>query len=236
MTSSQEQDRARRIQAMFGRIAGRYDLMNRLMTFGQDMRWRRFVVDKAALRADGHLLDLATGTGDIAMTASQRCPNATVIGADFALPMMQVGRQRPAGSSIAWCQADALNLPFPDASFDAVVSGYLLRNLVDLRQGLAEQLRVLRPGGMLVALDTTPPPRNLFRPFIEIHLRFIIPMLGRLIANAPDAYAYLPNSTEAFLRPDDLAAVMRAVGLVDVRYRTFMLGTMAVHWGSKPQA
>jgi len=236
MTSFQEQERARDIQSMFGRIAGRYDLMNRLMTFGQDMRWRRFVVDKAALSAESRLLDLAVGTGDIALTALQHYPQATAVGADFALPMMQVGRQRPMGDGILWCQGDALALPFPDASFDAVVSGYLLRNLVDLRQGLAEQLRVLRPGGMFVALDTTPPPRNLFRPFIEIHLRFIIPTLGRLIANAPDAYAYLPNSTEAFLPPDDLAAVMRETGLTGIQYQTFMFNTMAVHWGAKPEA
>jgi demethylmenaquinone methyltransferase/2-methoxy-6-polyprenyl-1,4-benzoquinol methylase len=236
MTSPQDQERARDIQSMFGRIAGRYDVMNRLMTFGQDMRWRRFVVDKAALRPDSRLLDLAVGTGDIAMTALHRFPEATVVGADFALPMMQVGRHRPSGASILWCQGDALALPFPDGAFDAIVSGYLLRNVVDLRQGLAEQVRVLRPGGTLVALDTTPPPRNLFRPFIEIHLRFVIPTLGRLIANAPDAYAYLPNSTEAFLRPDDLVSVMDAAGLVNVQYRTFMLGTMAVHWGSKPPA
>ena len=234
MTPLDKQERAQAIQSMFGRIAGRYDVMNRLMTFGQDMHWRRFVVDKAALTPTGRLLDLAVGTGDIAMMAHHQHPQAAVVGADFALPMMQVGQHRPLGESILWCQGDALALPFPDATFDAVVSGYLLRNLVDLRQGLAEQLRVLRPGGRLVALDTTPPPPNIFRPFIEIHLRFIIPLLGRLIANAPDAYAYLPNSTEAFLPPADLADVMRVAGLADVHYQTFMLSTMAVHWGTKP--
>lgn len=226
--------RARYVQAMFGRIAGRYDLMNRLMTFGQDMKWRRFVVEKAQLAPGARLLDLASGTGDIAFVGLERVPGLRVVGADFALPMMQVGRERPYGDQMMWCQTDALALPHPAGTFDAVVSGYLLRNVIDLKGCLAEQLRIVRPGGMVVALDTTPPPDTILRPFIELHLRFVIPTLGRLITSAPDAYEYLPSSTAAFKTPPELEAIMQEVGFGNTGWRTFMFGTMAVHWGQKP--
>ncbi len=230
----QGKERADYVQSMFGQIAHRYDLMNRLMTFGQDRHWRRFAVQKAALPSGGRLLDLATGTGDVAFAALERDPALMVVGADFALPMMLIGRKRPAGERVRWCQGDALHLPYPADAFDAVISGYLLRNVIDLRRALIEQQRVVRPGGTIVALDTTPPPRSPLRPLIEIHLRYVIPLLGRLVAGAPDAYRYLPDSTQAFKSADELAALMREVGLVDVGFRKFMFGTMAVHWGRKP--
>jgi demethylmenaquinone methyltransferase/2-methoxy-6-polyprenyl-1,4-benzoquinol methylase len=234
MAHLQGAERAHYVQDMFGRIAVRYDVMNRLITFGQDMKWRRFVVDRAGVPPDGRLLDLAVGTGDIAFVARKKQPSATVIGADFALPMMRVGRARPQGSDVLWCQGDALLLPFPDGTFDAVVSGYLLRNVIDLRQALAEQFRVIRPGGMFVALDTTPPARNMLRPLIEVHLRYVIPFLGRLVAGAPDAYEYLPSSTQAFKTPDELARLVEEAGFVSVEYQVFMFSTMAIHWGQKP--
>lgn len=226
--------RSQYVQTMFGRIAQRYDLMNRLMTFGQDMKWRRFVIKKAGLASGAYLLDLATGTGDIAVVGLEQIPDLRVVGADFAFPMMQVGRKRRGGKNMTWCQADALALPHPPSVFDAVVSGYLLRNVIDLKACLAEQMRVVRPGGMVVALDTSPPPDTLLRPAIEFHLRFVIPTLGRLITSAPDAYEYLPSSTAAFKSPDELAAIMREVGFRNVGWQTFMFGTMAVYWGEKP--
>jgi len=220
---------------MFGRIAGRYNLMNRVMTFGQDMRWRKFVVQQAQLPPDGTLLDLATGTGDIAFEAKQVVPDAQVIGADFSLPMMYVGQQERRGNTIDWSAADALNLPFPDQYFDAVVSGYLVRNVIDIPRTLAEQHRVLKDGGRIVILDTSPPPDNLLKPFILLHLNYVIPIMGRLIGGqaAVDAYTYLPESTQSFKTPDELAQLMRDAGYQDVSYKTFMFGTMAVHWGTK---
>lgn len=163
------------VQKMFGRVARRYDIMNRLMTGWQDLRWRKFVVKKAQLPANGILLDLATGTGDIAFETLKVTPSATVIGADFALPMMYVGQNRKRGDAVRWSGADALRLPFPDKSFDAVTSGYLLRNVPDIPQTLREQFRVLKTGGKIVVLDSSPPPKNLLRPFIMIHLRYTIP-------------------------------------------------------------
>ncbi len=235
MAHLQGKERAAYVQDMFGRIAGRYNLMNRLMTGGQDMKWRRFVVQQAHLQAGDHLLDLATGTGDIAFEALKSVPDVRVVGADFSVPMMRVGQALPMGQRVGWAGADALNLPFSDGTFQAVTSGYLARNVIDIPRMFAEQLRVLKPGGRIVVLDSSPPPANLLRPFIEIHLRYIIPLLGKLVAgkNGADAYQYLPSSTQAFKTPEELAALMRAAGMRNVQYRTFMFGTMAVHWGEK---
>ncbi|MEZ4670502.1 MAG: ubiquinone/menaquinone biosynthesis methyltransferase [Anaerolineae bacterium] len=228
-------ERAAYVQDMFGRIAGRYNLMNRLMTGGQDMKWRRFVVQQARLKTGDKLLDLATGTGDIAFESLKAVPGIQAVGGDFALPMMRVGQKLPLGNQVGWAGADALNLPFPDATFDAVTSGYLARNVVDIPRMFAEQLRVLKAGGRIVVLDSSPPKDNLLKPFIEIHLRYVIPLLGRLVAgkNGADAYQYLPSSTQAFKTPEELAGLMRQAGVRDVQYRTFMFGTMAVHWGEK---
>jgi demethylmenaquinone methyltransferase/2-methoxy-6-polyprenyl-1,4-benzoquinol methylase len=228
-------ERAAYVQDMFGRIAGRYNLINRLMTGGQDLKWRRFVVQQAQLKPGDKLLDLATGTGDIAFEALKAVPNIQAVGGDFSLPMMQVGQQLPLGKQVGWTGADALNLPFPNGIFNAVTSGYLARNVIDIPRMFAEQLRVLKPGGRIVVLDSSPPKDNLLKPFIEIHLRYIIPLLGRIVAgkNGAYAYQYLPSSTQAFKSPDELAALMKQAGIRNVQYRTFMFGTMAVHWGEK---
>jgi demethylmenaquinone methyltransferase / 2-methoxy-6-polyprenyl-1,4-benzoquinol methylase len=233
MAHLEGKERAAYVQQMFGRIASRYNLMNRLMTFGQDMRWRRFVVQQAKLPAGGKLLDLATGTGDIAFEAVKAVTDLRAVGADFALPMMMVGKQYPIGKRVLWSAADALNLPFLDNTFDAVTSGYLIRNVIDIPRTFAEQMRVLKPGGRVVVLDTCPPPKNLFRPFILVQLKYVIPLLGRLISPDGSAYQYLPESAQAFKTPNELATLMRQAGFKNVVYKTFMFGTMAVHWGEK---
>lgn len=234
MAHLQGKARADYVQRMFDRIASRYNLMNRLMTAVQDVGWRRFVVRQAGLRAGDRLLDLATGTGDIAFEALKAVPGLHAVGGDFSLGMMFVGQRLALGGSVDWCGADALNLPFPDATFDAVTAGYLIRNVIDIPRAFAEQRRVLKPGGRVAILDTSPPPPSLARPFIDLHLRYVIPTLGRLISPDPAAYQYLPASTQAFKTPDELAALMRAAGFTDVAYRTFMFGTTAVHWGTRP--
>jgi demethylmenaquinone methyltransferase/2-methoxy-6-polyprenyl-1,4-benzoquinol methylase len=218
---------------MFARIAGRYDLMNRLMTGGQDVGWRRQVIQLAQAPPGGKLLDLGTGTGDLAFEALRQQPALRAVGGDFTLEMMRVGRARPDGGRVRWAGTDALNLPFPDDTFDAVTSGYLMRNVTDVRRAWAEQHRVLKPGGRTVCLDTTPPPRGVLRPFIEFHLHVVIPSLGRLVAGASDAYTYLPDSTENFLPAERLAEQMTQAGFRDVQFRRLMLGTMAIHWGTK---
>ena len=221
---------------MFDRIAARYRRMNLLMTFGRDRAWRRAVVREAALPPGGRLLDLAAGTGDIALEALRQDPAALVTAADFSLGMMRVGRGRPGGDRVAWCAADAFSLPFAAATFDAVTSGYLLRNVADRVAAFREQARVVRPGGRVVCLDTSPPPPSPLRPFVRFYLRRVIPLLGRFVAGDRPAYAYLASSTEGFKSPAELAAIMREAGLVAVSHRSFMGGSIAVHTGTRPAA
>jgi len=225
-------ERARYVQGMFARIAHRYDLMNRLMTAGQDVRWRVEVIQRAVLPPGGSLLDLGAGTGDLAREALRQAPQSTAVAADFTLEMMLAGRDRPV-RHLVWTAADALYLPFPDERFDAVVSGFLLRNVSDLPRSLHEQRRVLKPGGRIVCLDTTRPPHNLLTPFINLHLHTVIPALGRLIAGDAEAYTYLPDSTQSFLSAESLAEHLRLAGFREVGFLRKMLGTVAIHWGVK---
>jgi demethylmenaquinone methyltransferase/2-methoxy-6-polyprenyl-1,4-benzoquinol methylase len=233
MASLSGDARVRYVQDMFARISGRYDLMNRLMTAGQDIRWRREVIRRAELPPDGRLLDLGAGTGDLAREALRLQPTSLPLAADFTLEMMRVGKSHPASAKFPWAAADALCLPFQAEIFDAVVSGFLIRNVIDLPQALREQGRVLNPGGRIVILDTTRPPRNLLSPFIRFHLRYVIPTLGRLVAGAGEAYTYLPDSTQAFLTAEQLAEELWLAGFSQVGFRRLMLGTVSIHWGRK---
>jgi demethylmenaquinone methyltransferase/2-methoxy-6-polyprenyl-1,4-benzoquinol methylase len=219
---------------MFDRIASRYDLMNRLMTFGRDDAWRRCVVRAANLSHGGRLLDAGAGTGSISLEAIRRHPGITAVASDFTLGMMQVGKTRAGGMRLRWCGADALHLPFADDAFDAVVSGYLIRNVTDPHAAIAEQVRVVKRGGRIVCLDTSPAPDNLLRPASVFFLRHVIPRMGKWITGDASAYTYLPESTQAFLSPEALTGVMRSAGLVNVQWQTFMMGNMAVHAGTKP--
>jgi demethylmenaquinone methyltransferase/2-methoxy-6-polyprenyl-1,4-benzoquinol methylase len=234
MARLEGRERADYVRRMFGRIAGRYDLLNRLMTFGQDRRWRRIVVRMADLPPGGALLDVATGTGDIALEALHQRPDVRAVGVDFTRAMLHIGQARANGNQVGWVEGNALSLPFPDGAFDAAVSGYLMRNVVDVPGAFREQMRIVRPGGRVVCLDTTP-PRGLTRPLVLLHLRVVIPLLGRFVAGEPAAYTYLPESTEGFKSAEELAAIMREVGLVDVRYRRLAMGAMAIHSGMRPQ-
>ena len=225
------QERARYVQNMFTRIARRYDLMNRLMTGGQDVRWRKQVIKLAQLTSGARLLDLGSGTGDLANEALRQQPNAHIVAADFTLEMMRVGQER--FGQLNWSATDALKLPFADKTFDAVVSGFLMRNVIDVNQALREQFRVLEPGGRIVILDTTRPKQNLLSPFIWVHMHVLIPTLGGMISGVRDAYTYLPDSTEGFLTAENLAARMAAVGFKNVNFKRFMFGTIAIHHGEK---
>lgn len=230
MTHLTGPQRATYVQNMFTRIARRYDLMNRIMTAGQDIRWRRQVIRLAQLESDGRLLDLGTGTGDLAREALEQFPEARVIAADFTLEMMRIGQKR---GPVNFSSADALRLPFQDHLFDAVVSGFLMRNVMDLQKALQEQYRVLKKGGRIVILDTTRPKRNLLSPFIWVHMHLVIPLLGRLLTGSSDAYRYLPETTEGFVTAEQMAARMAAAGFKNINYERLMFGTIAIHWGEK---
>ena len=222
--------RTDKIQGMFTGIARRYDLMNRLMTFGQDTHWRREVIRRAGLTPTSRLLDLGAGTGDLTREAQRQQPGCKAVAADFTLGMMRAGDLH---GHLDWSAADALHLPFPDAGFDVVVSGFLMRNVLDVHQALQEQLRVLKTGGRIVILDTTHPPRNLLTPFLWLQLHLVIPLLGALITGQREAYAYLPESTEKFLYAEQLASAMCESGFRNVAFQRRMLGTIAIHWGEK---
>jgi demethylmenaquinone methyltransferase/2-methoxy-6-polyprenyl-1,4-benzoquinol methylase len=230
MTNLTGKERGEYVQDMFTRIARHYDLMNRLMTAGQDIQWRQQVINLAALKPGTRLLDLGSGTGDLAREALFQQPKTRVVAADFTLEMMRVGQRN---GSLPWSAADALNLPFGDQIFDAVVSGFLMRNVGDVQQALKEQYRTLKPGGRIVILDTTKPKRNLLSPFIWLHMHVVIPLLGGLISGSREAYNYLPDSTEGFITAEELTARMAAVGFKRINYERHMFGTIAIHWGVK---
>ena len=223
-------ERAKYVQNMFTRIAKHYDFMNRLMTGGQDIRWRRQVIELAQIDDRASLLDLGTGTGDLAREALRQFPQAKIIAADFTLEMMHVGQKT---GPLDFSAADALRLPFGDSSFDAVVSGFLMRNVIDLDKALEEQYRILKKGGRIVILDTTRPKKNILSPLIQFHMHFIIPILGGLLTGSKEAYNYLPESTEGFVTAEDLAARMATAGFRRVGFRRLMFGTIAIYWGEK---
>ena len=223
-------ERAKYVQGMFTRIAKRYDLMNRLMTGGQDVRWRKRVIELARLDNNASLLDLGTGTGDLAREALSAFPKAKVVAADFTLEMMRVGQRI---SPLNFSTADALRLPFDGASFDAVVSGFLMRNVIDLQKALDEQYRLLKTGGRIVILDTTRPKKNILSPFIWIYMHLIIPVLGGIFTGSRDAYRYLPETTEGFVTAEDMAERMAKAGFQKIGFQRYMFGAIAIHSGEK---
>ena len=230
MTRLTGKERATYVQKMFTQIAKRYDLMNRLMTAGQDVSWRKRVIELARLQSASRLLDLGTGTGDLAREALTQVPRATIIAADFTLEMMRVGQKN---GPLNFSSADALRLPFNDFAFDAVVSGFLMRNVIDLQRAIQEQYRVLKKGGRIVILDTTRPKKNILSPFIWLHMHLIIPTLGALLTGAKEAYRYLPETTEGFVTAEGLASRMAVAGFKRIGYERLMFGTIAIHWAEK---
>jgi demethylmenaquinone methyltransferase / 2-methoxy-6-polyprenyl-1,4-benzoquinol methylase len=217
---------------MFSRIARRYDLMNRLMTGGQDEAWRRLAVSELRLPQGGCCLDLATGTGDLALAVRRAYPSARVVGVDFAFNMLEIGRQKiraRGGQGVALTQGDALALPFMDAQFDGIVNGFLLRNVVDLPRALAEMRRVVKPGGRVVSLEITRPRTPVFRQMFQLYFYRIVPLIGGIIAGDLQAYTYLPNSLTNFPDAQALKGLMLEAGYRHVDVRLLSLGAMALH-------
>ena len=226
--------RARAIRTMFTRIAVRYDLMNSLMTGGCHHAWRRATARAATAAAPGPILDLATGTADLALAIRRLEPARPVVGADFSLGMLDEARRKLArpSSGIALVAADALALPFTDGTFTCVVSAFLLRNLVDLGRGLREMRRVTRPGGRVIALDITRVVLPIWGSVFGLYFHRVVPVIGALVAGDRQAYTYLPQSVDRFLTPRELAHAMENAGLRDVHWQTFGLGTVALHVGT----
>ena len=228
-----------KVERMFDRISRRYDLMNSVMTYGGDRRWRRFAVSKLEMVDGGALLDVGAGTGKISFEALRRYPGIRCVGADLSQGMLDVAERRRlrtgrSTEEIRFLRADAQELPFDDGEFNAVVSGYLIRNAPDIPKTLAEQYRVLRSGGRVVCMDTAPPARPGIRKMADVYFKHVIPGIGALLASSRDAYAYLTTSTLEFKRPEEITARLRDAGFEDIAYREFLFGMNIVYWGTKP--
>ena len=247
---------AGQVRAMFDRIAGVYDLMNTAMTAGLHHRWRARAVDLARVGPGSRVLDVATGTGDMAIELARRvAPGGEVVGCDFAEGMLDRARTKATGARELWvCPrfewADALALPYADDSFDAATVGFGARNFDELRRGLAEMVRVVRPGGRVVVLEITTPRRGPLSHFYRLWFDRVVPALGRLAGaavavaahlrgSAPrrpiaDAYTYLPSSVRRFPGPEALAAELELAGLDEVHYLLTAGGIVAIHAGTVP--
>ena len=213
------------VRRMFDRIAPVYDAMNRVMTAGLDQRWRAATV-RETVRPGDRVLDACCGTGDLAI-AARAAGAASVVGLDFSPAMLERARRK--APELAFIKGDVLELPFGDASFDAAVVGFGIRNVAELESGLRELRRILRPGGRLGILEITTPSGAL-APFYRVWFDRIVPLLGRVLPGG-DAYTYLPASVRRFPPPDELAALFAANGFAGVRYKLFAGGIVALHVG-----
>jgi demethylmenaquinone methyltransferase / 2-methoxy-6-polyprenyl-1,4-benzoquinol methylase len=215
------------VRAMFDRIAGIYDRLNSVMTAGLHHDWRRRAADLAAVGPGSRVLDVATGTGDLAIELASR--GCEVVGCDFSEQMLTLSRAK--APQLRFDQANAMSLPYDADSFDAATVGFGARNFSDLERGLAEMARVVRPGGRVVVLEMTTPRRPPLSTFFGVWFDRVVPVLGRL-AGDPDAYSYLPSSVKRFPGPDGLAQLMWNAGLRDVHYLLTAGGIIAIHAGA----
>ena len=221
------------IRFMFNLIAYRYNLMNRLMTFGYDKSWRRCLTNQTRLLNKGRVLDIGTGTGDLPLEMVSGQTDIICVGADFSENMLRVARTRRNADSVCWLAADSLNLSFQKNSFDVVMSAFLMRNVACVKSALKEQYRVLTEGGKLLCLDTSPLRQTWLRLLLKPYFFGVIPLVGQLITGHGAAYKYFSESTSEFLSAEDLAELISSVGFRNVGFSKVMLGSVAFHWGMK---
>ncbi len=235
------------VRQLFTDVAGRYDLMNRIMALGRDQSWRRYAVSQLGLdpspggqhaNSPLQVLDVASGTGDLALEVLRQQPLAKVTGVDLVPDMLLVAQAKGsrAGAHLPLTAGDALRLPFPDMNFDGVVTGFALRNVADIPAAFAEMARVTRPGARVACLEFARPQLPVFRQLFHLYFYYIVPVIGLLLTGSRTAYTYLPHSLTAFLTPDQIVDVMQNTGWQEVRYRRLMMGTVAVHVGVRVAA
>lgn len=227
------------VSGMFARIASRYDLMNDLMTAGLHRRWKQRAAALTTESLQGRALDIATGTGDLAL-AMARCPGIDqAVGIDLLPEMIALGRCKAKSKGLTsrttLLLGNALQLPFLDNSFACATSGFSLRNMSDLEWVLSEMVRVVKPGGRVTTLELTPVPDGWRSRLYRTYFHWMVPLLGQVVAGDRSAYTYLPQSVDVFLQADRLAEVLSGLGLVDVGYQTLGFGTVALHWGHRPE-
>ena len=223
---------------LFARIAGRYDLMNSLMTGGLHHRWKRVTARRTAEGLAGPALDIATGTGDLALALAEQPGIGQSVGVDLLTEMLTLAKgkreRRNSGGNTVFLQGDALRLPFPDGTFACATAGFSLRNMPDLPLAIAEMARVVRPGGRVTTLELTPMGPGVKSNLFRLYFHNIVPLVGQIVAGDRGAYTYLPQSVDYFLQADRLAEVYSQAGLVDVGYCKVGFGTVAIHYGNKP--
>ncbi len=225
------------VSQLFAGIAPRYDLMNRLMTAGLDLGWRRRASDLLGELGPGPLLDVGTGTADLALTLAHRRPGVRVVGIDPSAPMLALARHKleraACRGQISLARGDALALPFPDGSFAGVLAAFVLRNIGDLARALSEMRRVVAPGGPVLCLELSRPRTPVFRTLFRFYFTRLVPILGALVARDRAAYTYLPASVDAFPSPAALAAAMERSGLDGIRVVPLALGAATIHVGRR---
>ncbi len=227
-------DRATQVQTIFSEIAPRYDLLNHVLSLNIDRRWRKAAVERIAWERapSGTYLDACAGTYDLGLELVRRSGfTGRVVATDFAHPMLAQGASKIAHAPIEPACADSLTLPFRDDAFDGAMVAFGVRNLSDVRGGLAEMHRVLRPGARLVVLEFTTPPNRMMRAGYLFYFKRILPIVGRIVSGHPWAYTYLPESVSEFPEPPELAGLFRDVGFRDVQWQHLTGGIAALHWG-----
>ena len=219
------------VERMFARIAPGYDRMNRLMTFGMDDSWRERAVEMIAPPAAARVLDVGCGTGAFLPLLAPWLPDGLAVGVDYTVAMLQAGRQNRerAGNRAVFVGGDALRLPFADHSFDALTTGFVMRNVTDIQAAFHEMWRVARPGAVLACLEVARPRNPLLRVGHRLYFERVVPLLVQAFGGDVTAYTYLPQSARDFPPPGALADLMRAAGWAEVRYEFLGLGAVAVH-------
>ncbi len=236
MVGLRDQAKRRYVADLFTRIAPRYDLMNSLMTGGMHHRWREAAAGVATGGLGGTALDVATGTGDLALALARRPGVLGVVAVDLLPDMVELAltkaRDRKAGAEVGFTVADGLSLPFPTDTFACATTAWGLRNMPDLRGALEEMVRVVKPGGMVVSLDSFAVESALWSPAFRLFFHHVVPLMGQVFAGDRAAYTYLPRSVDGFASVTELARLMAGAGLADVGYRRMGLGAVGLHWGT----
>jgi len=236
--SATTNEQARRVREMFAAIAGRYDLLNHLLSGNVDRRWRTLVakaLSTTLVKSDARVLDVACGTGDLSLTLFEN-GKAKIIGLDFCRPMLDIAASKSGktGSALSLIEGDALNLPFTSGSFDAATIAFGLRNLTSTEAGFKELLRVLKPGGSVAVLEFSRPNTPLLRTFFKFYFTKLLPVIGGWISGSKSAYQYLPDSVSRFPDQRKLASLMEEAGFEKVSFQNLTGGIAALHLGSRP--